>query len=267
MSHPKIREVDDLSNVNRSSIAPEQSSDTELLNLRRYRAQAKAFGIALTPNVLSTIFVVSGLAGGGYLFLNQLMPTWEKHQNLQTDLAQKQSQVQQKQEGLQQRAKIQIEHQQALGQQSKVLAMFGNEKNLNTMLLDLNQVIESANAKLPLDGGKAQLLRFVPGQYDQAIAENSPLNNKLKRRVFNIAFSATFEQTLAILRNIERLQPLLIAKDYQSTLAAALPVEKADSRVVRGPAIINTSFQLQALVPVASDRASQAIANGNHFQE
>ena len=106
-------------------------------------------------------------------------------------------------------------------------------------------------------------MRFVPGQYDQAIAEGSVLNGKLKRRVFNISFSAAFEQTLAILRNIERLQPLLIPSDYRSTLAAALPVEKADSRVVRGPAIINTSFQLQALVPVASDQAAQALANGN----
>ncbi len=139
--------------------------------------------------------------------------------------------------------------------------MFANQTSLNTLLLDLSRIIESANALVKQYEARAQLQRFVPGnQADEALADGSfgaRVNGKLKRRIFNIAFAGTFEQTESILRNIERLQPLLTIKDYQSTLAPRTPTD-AKGRGVRGSAVINTSFQLLAIMPVSSEESVRA---------
>jgi len=72
--------------------------------------------------------------------------------------------------------------------------------------------------------------------------------------VFNVTIEGTFEQTESIIRDIERMQPLLIVRDYQSTLA---PMSTADAKGQVGSAIITTSFQLQALMPVSVELATQ----------
>ncbi len=226
-----------------------------------------AFGITLTPVIGSLLFAVVGLGAGLYLLLSQLIPAWENHQKLEADLAQKQTQVQQKQVGLQQSQKIKTEQAQAKQQQKQVLTMFANQKTLDTLLLDLNRLIESANAKLSRNSVGAKLERFVPvNQSAEVIMDGSlgsQVNGKLKRRVFNVAFSGTFEQTESIFRNIERLQPLLTIKDYQSTLAPTPPAD-AKGKVVRGgPAIIKTSLQLQAIMPVSPEEAAQVTAAAN----
>jgi len=82
----------------------------------------------------------------------------------------------------------------------------------------------------------------------------SSVNGKIICLVFNVAIEGTFEQTESIIRDIERLQPLLIVRDYQSTLA---PTSTADAKGQVGSAIINTSFQLQALMPVSVELATQ----------
>ncbi|MBD0300616.1 MAG: pilus assembly protein PilO, partial [Tolypothrix sp. T3-bin4] len=66
----------------------------------------------------------------------------------------------------------------------------------------------------------------------------------------------TFEQTQSILRNIERLQSLLVVKDYQSIMTTASADQK--DKPVGGPVSITTSFQLQALIPVSPEEAAKA---------
>ncbi len=66
------------------------------------------------------------------------------------------------------------------------------------------------------------------------------------------------------MRNIERLQPLLIVKDYQATLApveSRSPLDKTPVQV--GPAAINTSFQLQVLMPLSPEEVAAAAAAKN----
>ncbi len=245
-----------------SAALREQFSHRNLSELRFQTDSPSAFGISLRPEISGALFAVLGLGGGIYLSMNQLLPAWENYQKLRTDLALKQALFQQKQAGLQHTPQLKTALAQAQHQHSEVLAMFANQKSLDTLLLDLNRIIESANAKIKQHQARAQLQRFVPGkQADEVITDGtlgSRLNGKLKRRVFNVAFSGTFEQTESIFRNIERLQPLLTIKDYQSTLLPRPPAD-ASCQVERGgPALINTSFQLQAIMQDRSEESAQA---------
>lgn len=225
-----------------------------------------AFGVTLTPAVSGVLVAVLGLAGTLYLILNLVMPAFQKYQELQASRNEKQALIAQKQTIQGQTEQVKTELTQAKQQNAEVLALFANEKTLDTLLLDINRVVESGNAQLQRNNVRAKLKRFVPvNQSAEVVADGSlgpEVNGKLKRRVINIELEGTFEQTQSIIRNIERLQPLLLIRDYQSTLAQA-PTNQQGKVVSRGPATITTSFQLQALMPASPQETAAAAPPAN----
>ncbi len=249
-------------------VTPEQSSQVDLSQFQIRQADVPSvFGIALSPGVSGALLAVLGVGGGLYLLLNQVMPAWENAQELQADLVQKQAQVQQKQARLKKSEQVKTQLAQAKQQKVQVLNLFAIEKNLDTLLMDLDRVVNSSNAKASQNTVRAKLRRFVPVNQPSDVKADgtlgSEVNGKIKGRVFNVAIEGTFEQTESIIRDIERMQPLLIVRDYQSTLA---PTSTADAKgkVVRSPAMINTSFQLQAIMPVSPSESAWTSSAVNH---
>jgi type IV pilus assembly protein PilO len=224
-----------------------------------------AFGVTFTPSVSGALIAGLGLMGSIYLILNLVLPTFQKYQELQTSRNDKQAQVQQKQAVLQQTEQVRTELALAKKQQTEVLALFANEQTLNTLLLDLNRVVESGNATRGRNFIRARLKRYVPATQSAEVITDGSLgsvvNGKLKRQVVNVELEGTFEQTQAIIRNIERLQPLLLIRDYQSTLVQAAPNQLGTS--VRGSGTITTSFLLQALIPASTEEAANAATAAN----
>lgn len=224
-------------------------------------AYPTAFGITFTPVISGILLAVLGLAGTLYILLNLVMPSWEKNQEQQANLQQKQEQVRQKQANLKQSEKIKADLAQAKQQRTEVYALFANEKNLDTLLLDLNQQVVSGNTQLGRNATRAELVKFVPvNQSAEVVTDGSlgaEVNGKLKRRTINVQVDGTFEQTQSIIRRIERLQPLLLIKEYQSTLAPA-PVAPPGTVPQGGPPTISTAFQLQALVPATPEETAAA---------
>ena len=88
-----------------------------------------AFGVTFTPAIIGLTIGALGVAGSVYLLLCQLMPAWENYQKLQADLAQKQTQVQQKQAILKQIGKVNADLANAKQQQTEVLALFFPQKS------------------------------------------------------------------------------------------------------------------------------------------
>ena len=219
-----------------------------------------AFGVTFTPVVSGVLIGVLGLLGSIYLILNQVMPAWQKSQELQASRDEKQALVEQKEVAIRQNQKVKADLALALQRKAEVLTLFASEKTLDTLLLDINRVIESANPRIQRNASRAKLKKFVPvNQSAEVITDGSlgpEVNGKLKRRVVNVEFDAPTEQTQSILRNIERLQPLLIIRDYQSSLAQAPADSKG--RAGRRLATITTSFQLQALIPLSPEEVAQA---------
>lgn len=220
------------------------------------------FGQTLTPAVSGVLIALLGLAGTLYLILNLVLPTFQKYQELQASRNEKRALVEQKQVVVQQTEQVRAQLAQAKQQNTEVLALFANEQTLDTLLLDLNRVVEAGNASPGRNFVRARLKRYVPANATAEVITDGSLgaevNNKLKRRIINVELEGTFEQTQAIIRNIERLQPLLLIRDYQSTLAQATPNQQGR---VGNAGTITTSFQLQALIPASSAETGTAAAS------
>lgn len=229
-------------------------------------AYPTAFGITFTPKIIGILAGVLGLGVAAFILSNLVMPAWDTFQQQQAKSQDLEAQIQQKNDSIQQIGKVKEELAQAKQQQIQVLSLFANEKTLDTLLLDLNRLVESGNGQIPANAVKAKLKKFAPsGQKPEPITDSSlgPLvNGKLKRSTINIEIQGTYEQTQSIFRNIERLQPLLLVKDYQSTLATEPPVEPGKGIRRIGPAPITTSFVLQALMPLNSEEVAAAAKAG-----
>ncbi|MBD2355526.1 pilus assembly protein PilO [Tolypothrix sp. FACHB-123] len=226
----------------------------------------KLFGISFTPQIIGIAVAVLGLGGALYVALNMLMPAWDSYQQQQGKISELQGQVDQKKASIRKIDQVKAELDQAKQQQIQVLNLFASEKTLDTLLLDLNRLVETTNAQISANGVRGELKRYVPaGQKSEPITDGSlglQVDGKLKRSSINIQIVGTYEQTQSIMRNIERLQPLLIVKDYQSTLQR-LPVESSKEKGDQKPTFvssINTNFQLQALMPLTPEEIAAAAA-------
>jgi type IV pilus assembly protein PilO len=211
------------------------------------------FGISLTPMILGILAGIGGLglAWAAWTFL--ISPIKESHDQLQQEVAAQQ-------ERLAQKDRIERDLKQAKAdlvkvgkQRDQVMALFAKEKDLNTLMFDVNQLIEKNNAgllaakeaKLNSCPGwvreqyssiaksqafeeqvgpiitEARLIKFQPS--DKGIETITSVGNdsylqpalvgKLRRQTVDVSFQGNYSQTQSIFRTIERLQPLLIVKN------------------------------------------------------
>ncbi len=223
-----------------------------------------AFGITFTPKICGIAIGVVGILGAAYIVLNMVMPAWQAYQERQAKTVEIQGQIDSKVKSVKEIGKFKEQLAQAKQQKLQVMALFANESTLDTLLLDLNRLVESGSTS---GSGivKGKLKKYVPANQKAELITDSSLgagvNGKLKRRMVNVEIEGTYEQTQEIVRNIERLQPLLIVKDYDSKLAPPPPTTGPTGKPVpyTGPPGIATNFQLQALVPASpADMAAVA---------
>ncbi|KOP27584.1 pilus assembly protein PilO [Hapalosiphon sp. MRB220] len=232
--------------------------DGELIEAKS--AYPVVFGISFTPKIIGILVGALGFVGALYMLLNLVMPAWDTFGQNQTKQSDLQGQVDQKKATIKQIDQVKQDLADAKQQQTQVLGLFANEKTLDTLLLDLNRLVEANNSTLSINATRAELKKFVPvSDKAEPITDGSlgtQVDGKLKRRSVNVEIVGTYEQTQSILRNIERLQPLLIVKDYQSALAPQPTPETGKKLLQVGPAPISTSFQLQALMPLSPEEAT-----------
>ncbi|MDD1414873.1 pilus assembly protein PilO [Dolichospermum sp. ST_con] len=215
------------------------------------------FGITLTPTIIGGIVGFLGVAGAGYMLLNMVMPAWDTYQQLQTKSDQLQTEITQKKTQAQQIGKVEADLATSKEQQKQVLALFANEKSLDTLLLDTSRLIDSSNGKAFGNAIRAKLKKFVPVSEKPVLIEDgsfgAEVNNKLKRSIVNVEIEGDFAQTESIMRNIERLQPLLLVKNYNSKLTPPEMSEDKDNPVQIGIGKLTTTFALEALMPLTSE--------------
>ena len=227
-----------------------------------------AFGITFTPQVGGIVFAVLGLLGSVYLFLNVVQPAWEKYQNLEEEVKNKQIQVERQKEIQLKIDQTKVKLEQAKQKNKQVLSLFANDKTLDTLLLDLNSFVKSRN-------GRLTNFQPQPGQDSEIVNDSSfgaAVNGKLKRKIYNVEIEGSFDQVQSILRSFERLQALLLIKDFKADVSEpqALFVDKG--RVVPvivdknrkvlpgGKPTIKASFKLVTLMPVTEEDTKEAAA-------
>jgi type IV pilus assembly protein PilO len=211
------------------------------------------FGLSLSPALIGGLLAIVGLAGSGYFIYSSLMPQQQANQELQTKLDSLKQQIQERQENAKKIAEAKIKLDKVKVQQKAVLALFANDKKLDTLLLDLNKLINTR---------QGELQRFTPDVASTGVIADSSLgtalNGKLRRRSTDIEVDGSFEQMQSILRTVERLDQLLILKDFQADLMVVPVNTVSGSGATSSTPKIKTKFKLQAVIPLTPEEAAAA---------
>ncbi|MDJ0899410.1 MAG: type II and III secretion system protein [Xenococcus sp. MO_188.B8] len=216
-----------------------------------------AFGITFTPIVSCIALSILGIVGTGYIYMNMVVPAQQATNKLETQKQEKQAQFNKvKQEGYDQKVanfKEQISEQKVL--KSKVISMFTNQDDLETLLIDINSFI-TAN--------QGELIKYTPDHTIATINDSSlgaAVQGKLKKKGLDLEIKGTFSQTQAILQDIERLEPLLIIKSYKSKVTQepkGILVSNRDQIVEQEAAILTTKLKIDAILPLSQKELQQA---------
>lgn len=237
----------------------------------------EVFGIAMTPQILGAVAAIAGVALSAFVFIRFVLPVYQTNQTIRADISEKNNQLATQAQQLAAAEQAEAELAQALEQRRTVYSLFASESTMDTLLLDLNQRVKSSNASLsgvrsqvssrgiPPLLLEAQLRNFNP-EGETVISDGSlgdGVNGKLKRDTYTIEFRGDFAQTEAILKNIERLEPLLLFRDF--TITSEEPIAEtvigANGQVVAQPKIpLVTSFQIDALIPTSAPDELPTIA-------
>ncbi|MDV3347438.1 hypothetical protein D0962_17300 [Leptolyngbyaceae cyanobacterium CCMR0082] len=235
------------------------------------------FGIELTPKVLGILAALAGIGLAIFLFQRFVQPVRQSNQELREAIAEKEQQLATQSERLEEIAKLEEARDVALVQRRNVYSLFADESSMDTLLLDINQRIKNSNATIAAERNQiktrgippilveAQLNSFVPSEEvvidDGSLGEE--VNGKLKRQTYDVQFSGDFGQTQAVLGNVERLEPLLLLRNF-SLGAGQLVTETVlnnQGQVVGQPKQrINTSFEVNALIPTGDPNVPPEIA-------
>jgi type IV pilus assembly protein PilO len=229
----------------------------------------KVFGITISPTVAALLLVILGAIGAYVLWSYLVQPSLQRNQELKQDIASKEDQLRNQEGAQKQIADAKNKLQEAKQLHSDVLSLFATKESLDTLLLDVNERVQAVNAGIQDPDRRATLSRF-----DLNAAATGPItdgslgsavNNKLEQRVYDVEIRGSFPQTQSIIRNIERLQPLLIVNNFKSNLdpttqkivldnrGKLLPAGQPESKIITG-------FQLAALVPASTDASAPATA-------
>jgi type IV pilus assembly protein PilO len=213
------------------------------------------FGIDLSPMLLGGVLAVIGFAGAGYFGYTNLMPQQQANQELQMKLSSLQQQIQERQDNAKKIAEAKVKLEKAKVQQQAVLALFANDQKLDTLLLDLNKLINTR---------QGELQKFNPDAAATGVINDgslgSALNGKLRRKSTDVEVDGSFEQMQSILRTVERLDQLLILKDFQADLVLANTNNLSGGGVISSTPKIKTKFKLQAVIPLTAEESAAAAA-------
>jgi hypothetical protein len=214
-----------------------------------------AFGITFTPPIIGICLGIVGFLAAGYIMMTFFMPVWTTYQTSRGERKERLDQVN-AQEFSSLLTKVETlnrEIRQAEDDQKQLYSLFSNEQTVNTLLIDINQFFQKKQAKM---------LSFQPQIWDaEVIADGSlgeAVNNKLKRQVITLNMEGTFFQTQSILRDIEKLQPLLLLKDFNSEISEkpALILDENQLKA-QGEPTLKTNFTLELILPLTEQELDE----------
>ncbi|ELR98705.1 hypothetical protein [Gloeocapsa sp. PCC 73106] len=209
--------------------------------------QPVIFGITMTPTVLGIILGLLGIGAFMYMLNTFVKPAIESKKQLAADREQKEIQLQQLKSGeLEkqiQELQAQLQREQSL--EPQVFSMFSDEKTLDTLLLDVNNFIQA---------NQAQLVTFQPESPNAELITDGSLgslvNERLKRKRNTVVIIGTFEQTRAIVQDIERLQPLLLIKNFETRVTEPPTYLYQEGKIaIEGETKLTSSFLIDAILP------------------
>jgi type IV pilus assembly protein PilO len=229
------------------------------------------FGIKLTAQVQAIGIAVLGLIVAGGIAYQFVLPEFQKSGELKQKITENKQTQLQLQGLIKKKAEAEAKQEEAKQRRAGVTAMFASDASANTLLLDMNQLVNRINAGVQGDDLKAKITKFepdippaaAPGAADQDILKDTSfgpsLVGKLRRKKFKVEFEGSFAQTRSFMRNLELMQSLLVVRNLKSELAVpnqAIEVDFLKGKIVpiqQQPTKIKTAFDLHALLPLKQE--------------
>jgi len=240
------------------------------------------FGLQLTSQTIGIAIAVVGLLLAGAGIFKLVLPAMERGSNLNSEIQTKQQEIEQQNEKLLKREQAEQDLEAAKQRRANVTALFADEATLDTLLFDLNEQLNQVNAGIQDDALKAEIRNFEPvelenGEYEEIVKDSSlgsQVNDKLRRRKYEVAFEGTFEQTRQFLIALERMQPMLVVRNFESELMEQSPEVRGEYRQGQFVPLadqpqrrIETSFDLHALLPLSQEQLDAKLEAAQETEE
>ena len=187
------------------------------------------FGIQLTPVVGGFTCGVAGFLAAAYGFTNLIQPLLDQTVQLEREIQSAQESLLQQSTGLQKFDEAKGRLAAAERRKASAFKLFTDTKSLSTLLMDVNQIVENA--------GAATVTSYVPGSRE-------PYGKGLFHQDFTITIEGNFAETIAVFRNLERMQPILLVEGVKLEMQ---PDQSGKPRTTFPR--LNTSFILKVISP------------------
>jgi type IV pilus assembly protein PilO len=212
------------------------------------------FGLTLSPLLIGGVVGVIGLIAAGFCATSYVMPKFQANQELQTKVNDVNQQIQDRKNNAIKIAEAEEKFKVATAQREAVLNLFANDKKLDTLLLDLNKLVNER---------QGELRKFIPdlagtGTINDG-ALGSALNGKIRRKSIDVEMNGGFEQIQSILRTVERMDRFLILKDFKADLRNPYANTGVANTTGAAPKL-KAGFKLQAIIPLTTEENAAAAA-------
>ncbi|MBD2313549.1 hypothetical protein H6G20_17915 [Desertifilum sp. FACHB-1129] len=200
----------------------------------------------INPALIGGAIAVVGLIGAAYLGFTQVKPAWERQQTLTQEIETKTLQSQQAAEIERQQQEAIANREEAERQRQEVASLFADPRTLDTLLLDLNREVQQRQG--------VELTRFQPSTDPPKVLTESTYGpqvaGKLKTKDYQLELRGTFDQTRLVLLAMERLQPLLVVREFRTQVdQTSQEVVYSQGRLVtRGAPLLTTNMTIEALL-------------------
>ncbi len=244
------------------------SYGNEALAGQEEEAQGGLFGIQFTPKVIGVLIAVAGLAAAIGAFMYVLQPMLTQQEELKTKIAAKESENQAIEASLSRIEEARANLEKAKVAKADVQVLFGDNRSLDTLVLDINNFIRKAGGQFgsvkPATSEVVTTNLFpTPAPNPKAPPGTIAPTGPYKIQPFTVEMTGTFTQTQSIIRNIERLQPMIVLGKYTSDIdpETLQLVVNEQGKVLRiSEPTLKTIFDMVVIVPAPKEEPPRPAA-------
>ncbi len=242
----------------------------------------KIGSFVLTPQIQGILIAVLGLGLAGFAAFKMLLPAMEEQTNLKTQIAAKEAEIANQQSKIRQMDEAKANLATTQQQKENVLALFAQGATLETLLLDINQIVKQSGGNLesfkPLEsspnewiftegpaqaGGAAAPPPADPAAAPPPTTPSLMLSQAVEGKTMELEMAGTYQQTLDTLRRLERLQQMVVFGEFTSTLGEGsqrIFVDPDGKITEQAPANLETNFNLIAVMPLPPEQLKNLAA-------
>jgi type IV pilus assembly protein PilO len=252
----------------------------------------KIGSFVLTPQIQGILIAVLGLGLAGFAAFKMLLPAMQEQQSLKDQISAKEAEIASQQSKINQMDEAKANLATTKEQKENVLALFAQGATLETLLLDINQIVRQSGGNLesfkPIEPspnewifseGSAQAGGAAPAAAAPAPAADTPpadpaaapppttpsliLSQAVQGKTMELEMAGSYQQTLDTLRRLERLQQMLLFGEFSSELgqdSQQIFVDPDGKITEQSPANLETNFNLIAVMPLPPEQLENLAA-------